>query len=414
MNGLDISRLAEARHAPLLHRAAAVAGSIGLPLPVTVYDAGEEGKGHSRAIALTRGTAPGLRRAGEGRFALTYVDPASQVSFAALLACLCPAGVPIAADPHSLSILALGERLANSDIPVLINGPTGTGKEVLSRFIHDRSPRAARPFVAINCAAMPETMLEAMLFGHRKGAFTGATEASEGFFRAADGGTLLLDEIAEMPLALQAKLLRALQEGEVVPIGATSPIKVDVRVIACVNRDLPTEVAEGRFRADLFYRLNVFPLTLAPLRERREDIAPLAMAMLLRHTAPGAQVPWITEGALARLRIHGWPGNVRELENVMRRALLLGDGAAQIETAHVVFDQPAKLVGAGPMEITEAATRLSHIVQASEASAIMETLDACGGSRTVAARQLGISERTLRYRLASFRDAGLAVAGARR
>ena len=195
------------------------------------------------------------------------------------------------------------------------------------------------------------------------------------------------------------------------PIGATQPIKIDVRVIACVNRDLPTEVAEGRFRADLFYRLNVFPLTLAPLRERREDIAPLAMAMLLRHTPMGAPVPWISEGALARLRIHGWPGNVRELENVMRRALLLGDGAGQIECAHVVFDQPAKLVGT---DIAEAPTRLSHIVQASEASAIMETLDACGGSRTVAARQLGISERTLRYRLASFRDAGLAVAGARR
>ena len=412
MNGLEISRVAGARHAPLLHRVAATTRSIGLAQPVTVYEASEaDAKPRGRGIALARGTAPALRRTGEGTFALTYVDPASQVSSAALLACLCPAGTPVAADPHSLSILALGERLANSDIPVLINGPTGTGKEVLSRFIHDRSPRSHRPFVAINCAAMPETMLEAMLFGHKKGAFTGATEASEGFFRAADGGTLLLDEIAEMPLALQAKLLRALQEGEVVPIGATQPIKIDVRVIACVNRDLPTEVAEGRFRADLFYRLNVFPLTLAPLRERREDIAPLAMAMLLRHTAPGAQVPWISEGALARLRIHGWPGNVRELENVMRRALLLGDGAAQIECGHVVFDQPAKLVGA---EMAEPPTRLSHIVQASEASAIMETLDACGGSRTVAARQLGISERTLRYRLASFRDAGLAVAGARR
>ena len=412
MTGLEISRTAQGRHAALLHRAAAVAGSIGLPLAVSVYDGSEvDARTGARAVALTRGTAPALRCTGKGRFALTYVDPASQVSSAALLACLAPAGSPVAADPHSLSILALGERLANSDIPVLINGPTGTGKEVLSRFIHDRSPRSHRPFVAINCAAMPETMLEAMLFGHKKGAFTGATEASEGFFRAADGGTLLLDEIAEMPLALQAKLLRALQEGEVVPIGATQPIKVDVRVIACVNRDLPTEVAEGRFRADLFYRLNVFPLTLAPLRERREDIAPLAMAMLIRHTALGAPVPWIGEGALARLRIHGWPGNVRELENVMRRALLLGDGAGQIECAHVVFDQPAKLVGA---EIAETPTRLSHIVQVSEASAIMETLDACGGSRTDAARQLGISERTLRYRLASFRDAGLAVAGARR
>ena len=412
MNGLEISRLAEARHAPLLHRAKAVAGSLGLARPVTVHEGSEaDAVPRGWSVALTRGTAPTLRRTSEGRFALTYIDPASQVSFGALLACLCPAGSPVAADPQSLSILALAERLANSDIPVLINGPTGTGKEVLSRFIHERSPRAAHPYVAINCAAMPETMLEAMLFGHRKGAFTGATEASEGFFRAADGGTLLLDEIAEMPLALQAKLLRALQEGEVVPIGATQPIKIDVRVIACVNRDLPTEVAEGRFRADLFYRLNVFPLTLAPLRERREDIAPLAMAMLLRHTPMGAPVPWISEGALARLRIHGWPGNVRELENVMRRALLLGDGTGQIECAHVVFDQPAKLVGT---DIAEAPTRLSHIVQASEASAIMETLDACGGSRTVAARQLGISERTLRYRLASFRDAGLAVAGARR
>jgi hypothetical protein len=147
---------------------------------------------------------------------------------------------------------------------VLIGGPTGTGKEVLSRFIHDRSPRAKGPFVAVNCAAMPEAMLEALLFGHTKGAFTGATQASEGFFRAADGGTLLLDEIAEMPLTLQAKLLRTLQEGEVVPIGSTQPIKIDVRIIAAANRDLPTEVAEGRFRADLFYRLNVFPCRCAP------------------------------------------------------------------------------------------------------------------------------------------------------
>jgi two-component system response regulator FlrC len=165
----------------------------------------------------------------------------------------------VAADPDSLSVLALAERLALSDIPVLIGGPTGTGKEVLSRFIHDSSPRKNGPFIAVNCAAMPEAMLEALLFGHTKGAFTGATSANEGFFRAADGGTLLLDEIAEMPLALQAKLLRALQEGEVVPIGATQPVRFDVRIIAAANRDLPTEVAEGRFRADLFYRLNVFP-----------------------------------------------------------------------------------------------------------------------------------------------------------
>jgi two-component system response regulator FlrC len=257
-------------------------------------------------------------------------------------------------------------------------------------------------------------MLEALLFGHRKGAFTGASESNEGFFRAADGGTLLLDEIAEMPLSLQAKLLRALQEGEVVPIGSTQPIKVDVRVIACANRDLPTEVAEGRFRPDLYYRLNVFPLALRPLRERAEDIAPLAFAMVLRHAGPGRALPWISESALAMLRLHGWPGNVRELENVIRRALLLADGQGEIAPAHIAFDQPARLVGDSPVELQSEPRRLSNIVQIHEAKAIMETLAACNGSRIVAARQLGISERTLRYRLASFREAGLAVAGVSR
>jgi two-component system response regulator FlrC len=301
---------------------------------------------------------------------------------------------------------------------VLINGPTGTGKEVLSRFIHNTSTRRTGPFVAVNCAAMPEAMLEALLFGHKKGAFTGATESNEGFFRAADGGTLLLDEIAEMPLGLQAKLLRALQEGEVVPIGATQPISIDVRIIACANRDLPQEVAEGRFRADLYYRLNVFPLALRPLRERADDIAPLAFAMLLRHTPQGQAAPWISDAALAMLKMHGWPGNVRELENVMRRALLLAHGAAEIRPDHIVFDSPARLVSleapAPVMTEVPSGRRLSNIVQISEARAIMETLEACGGNRVAAASQLGISERTLRYRLASFREAGLAVAGARR
>ena len=316
----------------------------------------------------------------------------------------------------------MAERLAISEIPVLVGGPTGTGKEVLSRFIHDRSPRAKGPFVAINCAAMPEAMLEALLFGHIKGAFTGATGASEGFFRAADGGTLLLDEIAELPLPLQAKLLRALQEGEVVPIGSTKPIPVDVRIIAAANRDLPTEVAEGRFRADLYYRLNVFPLALRPLRERVEDIAPLAFAMLLRHAAPDAQVPWISQPALDLMKQHGWPGNVRELENVMRRALLLSENRSaarpEIGPEHIHFDQPARLVLADstvePTALTAtpetgSTRRLANIVQISEARAIMETLSACGGSRIAAARQLGISERTLRYRLAAFREAGLSV-----
>ncbi|MEP7222280.1 MAG: sigma 54-interacting transcriptional regulator [Novosphingobium sp.] len=437
MTALDYSAAAAKAHAPLIQRAAAVLGVLGqdASAPVRIMDAGESQSAPSgtAAISLTRGDHPALlRRPGTGRHALTYTDPTSEAALAALVACATPSGKPIAVDPESLSILALAERLAASEIPVLINGPTGTGKEVLSRFIHDHSPRRNKPFIAVNCAAMPETMLEAMLFGHQKGAFTGATGASEGFFRAADGGTLLLDEVAEMPLPLQAKLLRALQEGEVVPIGATTPIKVDVRVIACANRDLPLEVQEGRFRADLYYRINVFPLTLRPLRERSEDVAPLAFALLLRHTPAqthlGQSAPWISDSALAMLRHHGWPGNVRELENVMRRALLLAAGSPAILPEHIQFDSAARLVGTEPPVGPETMSvpvsgaggrRLSNIVQLHEARAIMDTLAQCGGSRVAAARLLGISERTLRYRLASFRDAGIgaekvAISGAGR
>ena len=419
ITGLASGETAQRSHAPLVQRLAAVMDAIGAaarpglrcaadPMPV----------GPGPVLTLERGGACALRRDGaRGRYTLSYRDPGEEAVLAAAIAALAAPGTPIAADVETLSILALAERLAASEIPVLIGGPTGTGKEVLSRFIHNRSPRAAGPFVAVNCAAMPETMLEALLFGHKKGAFTGATEAAQGFFRAADGGTLMLDEIAEMPVGLQAKLLRALQEGEVVPIGSTEPIKIDVRVIACANRDLPTEVAEGRFRADLYYRLNVFPLTLRPLRERPDDIAPLAFAMVLRHAAPSQPLPWISAAALGLLKLHGWPGNVRELENVMRRALLLANGADEITPQHVVFDMVARLVpddGLLAGSPGDEPRRLSNIVQISEARAIMETLAACGGSRIAAARELGISERTLRYRLAAFRDAGIAVAGGRR
>ncbi len=418
------------RHAPLVQRGSAIIGTLGDTYRLYLTDAASAADIVQRdgtTIVLAQNNRPSLVRLQASRgskaraFAMTYRDPASEGALAALLACAAAPGTPIAADPESLSVLALAERLANSDIPVLINGPTGTGKEVLSRFIHDRSPRAKAPFVAVNCAAMPEAMLEALLFGHTKGAFTGATSSNEGFFRAADGGTLLLDEIAEMPLNLQAKLLRALQESEVVPIGSTQPIKIDVRVIAAANRDLPTEVAEGRFRADLFYRLNVFPLGLKPLRERAEDIAPLAFALMLRHTPNARAIPWISEGALTMLRMHGWPGNVRELENVIRRALLLAEGSAQpgmieIQPDHIHFDSPARLVALDNADVTPGGAditpprKLANIVQISEAKAILETLAACGGSRIAAARQLGISERTLRYRLASLREAGLPVA----
>jgi two-component system response regulator FlrC len=413
MKGLDCGTNALKQHAALIERAAAVLGFQGGFSGLLRAGGDPVPPGRMSCITLERSDRPALRREDSGRVTLAYADPTSETSLAALLAALTPAGMPIAADPESLAILAWMKRLAASDIPVLIGGPTGTGKEVLSRFIHARSPRSSGPFVAVNCAAMPEAMLEALLFGHKKGAFTGATEASEGFFRAAHGGTLLLDEIAELPLGLQAKLLRALQEGEVVPIGSTVPIPVDVRIIAAANRDLPAEVAEGRFRADLFYRLNVFPLSLHPLRERAEDIAPLAMAMIQRHAPKHRPLPWLSDAALAMLKLHAWPGNVRELENVIRRALLLSDGAARIEPTHVVFDRTARLHDAAEVQ-SEVSPRLANIVQRSEAQAIFETLDSCGGSRIAAARQLGISERTLRYRLASFREAGLAVAGGRR
>ena len=419
ITGLASGETAQRLHAPLVQRLSAVMDAIGGAARPILRCAGDPvPAGPGPVVTLERGGVCALHRDGpRGHHTLTYRDASDEAVLAAAVAALAAPGSPIAADIETLSILALAERLAASEIPVLIGGPTGTGKEVLSRFIHNRSPRAARPFVAVNCAAMPETMLEALLFGHKKGAFTGATEAAQGFFRAADGGTLLLDEIAEMPLSLQAKLLRALQEGEVVPIGSTQPIKIDVRVIACANRDLPTEVAEGRFRADLYYRLNVFPLALRPLRERPDDIAPLAFAMVLRHAPQNKALPWISAAALAMLKMHGWPGNVRELENVMRRALLLADGASEITPQHIAFDSVARLVTDGEAVAApqgEDPRRLSNIVQFSEARAIMETLAACGGSRIAAARELGISERTLRYRLAAFRDAGIAVAGGRR
>ena len=319
-------------HGAVASRLTGIATSLFFDRPVQLVDADDpKSSHHGRTIMLLRADANGIELAGKGG-TIRYTDPASETTIAALVALLCANGGPVAADPVSLAVISLADRLAQTDIPVLIHGPTGTGKEVLSKFIHQRSARAEQPFIAVNCAAIPETMLEALLFGHEKGSFTGANSGGEGFFRAADGGTLLLDEIAEMPLALQAKLLRALQEGEVVPIGATSPVKVDVRVIACANRDLPTEVAAGRFREDLFYRLNVFPMTLNPLAERVGDIAPLAFAMILRHHTKGQPIPWLSESALSVLRAHKWPGNVRELENVIRRALLLSQGKNAIWT----------------------------------------------------------------------------------
>src|SRR5688572_14276263 len=241
---------------------------------------------------------------------------------------------PVAVDASSRLIVDLARRVASTDCTVLIVGESGTGKEVLARLIHKSSPRAKNAFVAVNCAAIPENMLEAMLFGYEKGSFTGAHAAHAGKFEQAQGGTLLLDEITEMPLALQAKLLRVLQEREVERIGGSAPVPLDVRVIATTNRMLRAEVAAGRFREDLYYRLNVFPLALAPLRERRDDVLPLAMRLLTSRCRAGERIPALSADAAHMLLLYPWPGNVRELDNVMQRALILANGSV-IQPEHV-------------------------------------------------------------------------------
>jgi two-component system response regulator FlrC len=285
----------------------------------------------------------------------------------------------------------------------MINGPSGTGKEVLARFVHAQSARAGGPFVAINCAAIPATLIEATLFGHEKGAFTGAQRATPGKFEQAQGGTLLLDEISELDLGLQAKLLRVLQERELERVGGHETIELDVRVLATSNRNLREEVAAGRFREDLFYRLNVFPLTLPPLRERPRDILPLARALLQRRVPPGEPVPDLAPDAAERLERQAWPGNVRELDNVVQRALVLRHGPV-IRAEDLRFeDHPAVPAAAAPSQ------GLSADLRSVEGQRILEALHSANGSRLSAAELLGISPRTLRYKLARLREAGAAI-----
>ena len=240
-------------------------------------------------------------------------------------------------DIASRNLLGLAKRVAATDVTVFVNGPTGTGKEVLARFIHNHSERADAPFVAVNCAAIPDNMLEAILFGHEKGAFTGASTSNKGIFRAADGGTLLLDEISEMPMALQAKLLRVLQERAVTPIGSQTDIPVDVRVVATTNRNMAEEIRNGNFREDLYYRLNVFPLNTVSLCERDNDIVPIATFLLGRHVKVVTDMPWLDNSAISVLKAHGWPGNVRELENVLQRALVLSQNGV-ITSNEILID----------------------------------------------------------------------------
>jgi two-component system response regulator FlrC len=316
----------------------------------------------------------------------------------------------IAADPRTRNLLALAARVAKTEATVLLTGESGTGKEVFARYIHGQSPRHGAPFVAINCAAIPENLLEATLFGHEKGSFTGAQAAQAGKFEQAQGGTLLLDEISEMPLGLQAKLLRVLQEREVERVGGRKPIALDIRVLATSNRDMAQEVAAGRFREDLFYRLNVFPLQIPALRERPLDILPLARNFAAQHGNPAARFAVEAESLLAA---HAWPGNVRELENTVQRALILAGGntvgvehlqlSLQFSAAAVAPAQPAVVTDIRSAERPQAAPANMRDL---ERQHILDTLAAVNGSRKRAVELLGISERTLRYKLQQYRTAG--------
>lgn len=337
---------------------------------------------------------------------------------------------PVAYDESSRHLLQLASRVAQSDSTVLLMGESGTGKEVLAHYIHNHSPRAGQPFVAINCAAIPENMLEAMLFGHEKGAYTGAHSSAPGKFEQANGGTLLLDEISEMDLGLQAKLLRVLQEREVERLGGRKSIRLDVRVIATSNRDMRQQVEDGKFREDLYFRLSVLPLQWAPLRDRVADILPLAQKLLERHAVKQHRAGVrLAEEAKAALQQYPWPGNVRELDNVMQRALILQPGQL-IRTVDLglqgqdtfsakpsLFDHKAPsappAIAAATASVStkdafhgDALDHLGSDLRHREFEIIAQTLQKERGSKKNTAERLGISPRTLRYKLARLREEG--------
>lgn len=322
---------------------------------------------------------------------------------------------PVYRDPAMAALMARAEQLARAEASVLVTGESGTGKEVLARHIHAHSRRHRGPFVALNCAALPETLLESELFGHEKGAFSGAVAARRGRFEQAEGGTLLLDEIGEMDLRLQAKLLRVIQEREVDRLGGTGPIRVDVRILAATNRDLPSEVRAGRFREDLYFRLNVVALHIPPLRSRPGDILPLAEHFAQRYAdANGLPRRPLSPLAAARLLGHAWPGNVRELENTLHRAVLLAHGpeinpdAIELMAAPPPPEAaPAAHIAAAPAE--PIAALVGRRMDEVERDLILETLGRCLGNRTRAAEILGISIRTLRNKLAEYRGQGVSV-----
>ncbi len=359
---------------------------------------------------------------------------------------------PVVADPTSIQLLELASKVARSDASVMVLGPSGSGKEVLARYIHDKSSRCNEPFVAINCAAIPENMLEATLFGYEKGAFTGAIQACPGKFEQAQGGTILLDEITEMDLGLQAKLLRVLQEREVERLGGRKTIQLDVRILATSNRDLKEAVSENQFREDLYYRLNVFPLMWRPLCQRPGDIIVLAKHLIERHISKSKEsMAYLDKAAEQKLLAHAWPGNVRELDNVIQRALILRTGNTINEHAIFIenlvsnnFVMEPSLAPAQTVSPTELAHADKGVDKSTLSSAyydekshaedepkqgllaadtgsykdelkdkehriILETLARCQGKRKDVAETLGISPRTLRYKLAQMRDLGISL-----
>lgn len=337
---------------------------------------------------------------------------------------------PVAFDESSRQLLQLASRVAQSESTVLLLGESGTGKEVLAHYIHNHSPRAGKPFVAINCAAIPENMLEAILFGHEKGAYTGASSSAPGKFEQANGGTLLLDEISEMDLGLQAKLLRVLQEREVERLGGRKSIRLDVRVIATSNRDMRMQVAAGKFREDLYFRLSVLPLQWAPLRDRKADILPLAYKLLERHAVKQHRAGvHLGDEAKIALQQYPWPGNVRELDNVMQRALILQPGPLiravdlGLQSQDTFSAKPSLIessasaglamattasteVPMGDQTQCEAFEHLGSDLRHREFEIIAQTLQKERGSKKNTAERLGISPRTLRYKLARLREEG--------
>jgi two-component system response regulator FlrC len=321
----------------------------------------------------------------------------------------------IAVDPESKRTVSLARKIAETDATVLITGESGTGKEVYARFIRDHSVRADKPYVAINCAAIPDNMLEATLFGYEKGAFTGALAAHAGKFEQAQGGTLLLDEISEMDLGLQAKILRVLQEREVERLGSGRTISLDVRLIATSNRDLAEEARAARFRADLYYRLNVMSLRLPALRERRGDILPLARRAIQACARGSRTAISLSPAAERKLLQYDWPGNARELTNIVQRAAWLASGgridAADLDmgatSSPTTTSSPAAMSNAEPVQDQEVG--LDHDLKERERELILATLRITGGSRKLAAERLGISPRTLRHKLQQLKAAGVNI-----